>query len=290
MLTIRPPPFSSMFGSTRLMSASAPKKLTCISRWNISIEKSSVNIVELCAVDMIALLTNTSIRPRSASAASAAASTEAVSSRSITANDADPPMASISERVCSRLPGNGSPSENESTDAPLATVRPPITTWKPAFANSMQIALPMPRVPPVTNAVRCAIVIPLGRDVTLPNSVSTPDQMSTAEAASRWRALQTLHLDPPAFVDDWAVHLLPDDERDALRGDAGRAEFLSNTSGWAMSGVGVGCLLFAEDVVLAAVASGVDQYVILGAGFDTFAMRHPELAGTLTTFEVDHPE
>ena len=120
--------------------------------------------------------------------------------------------------------------------------------------------------------------------------MSSPDTMSTAEAASRWRALQTLHLDPPAFVDDWAVHLLPDDERDALRGDVGRAEFLSNTRGWAMSGVGVGCLLFAEDVVLSAVESGIDQYVILGAGFDTFAMRHPELAGRLTTFEVDHPD
>ena len=70
--------------------------------------------------------------------------------------------------------------------------------------------------------------------------MSSPDTMSTAEAASRWRALQTLHLDPPAFVDDWAVHLLPDDERDALRGEVGRAEFLSNTRGWAMSGVGVG--------------------------------------------------
>ena len=114
--------------------------------------------------------------------------------------------------------------------------------------------------------------------------------MSTAEAASRWRALQTLHLDPPAFVDDWAVHLLPDDERDALRGEAGRAEFLSNTRGWAMSGVGVGSLLFAEDVVLAAVESGIDQYVILGAGFDTFAMRHPELVGRLVMFEVDHPD
>jgi methyltransferase (TIGR00027 family) len=120
--------------------------------------------------------------------------------------------------------------------------------------------------------------------------MSSPDTMSTAEAASRWRALQTLHLDPPAFVDDWAVHLLPGGEREALRGDEGRAEFLSNTRGWAMSGVGVGSLLFAEDVVLAAVESGIDQYVILGAGFDTFAMRHPELAGRLAIFEVDHPD
>ena len=120
--------------------------------------------------------------------------------------------------------------------------------------------------------------------------MNSSENMSTAEAASRWRALQTLHLDPPAFVDDWAVLLLAPDERDALRGAAGRAELLSNTRGWAMSGVGVGCLLFAEDVVLAAIESGVDQYVILGAGFDTFAMRHSELNGRLTTFEVDHPD
>ena len=38
----------------------------------------------------------------------------------MTANDAEPPMASISARVCSRLPGSGSPSENESMDCPVA--------------------------------------------------------------------------------------------------------------------------------------------------------------------------
>jgi methyltransferase (TIGR00027 family) len=43
----------------------------------------------------------------------------------------------------------------------------------------------------------------------------------------------------------------------------------------------------AEDALAAAVARGVRQYVILGAGLDTFACRNPH-AG-LTVFEVDHP-
>ena len=32
-----------------------------------------------------------------------------------------------------------------------------------------------------------------------------------------------------------------------------------------------------------------DQYVILGAGLDSFAWRHPEAVGALGVFEVDHP-
>jgi methyltransferase (TIGR00027 family) len=44
---------------------------------------------------------------------------------------------------------------------------------------------------------------------------------------------------------------------------------------------------YAEDVLSAAVARGVRQYVILGAGLDTFAHRNPHPG--LRVFEVDHP-
>jgi methyltransferase (TIGR00027 family) len=46
---------------------------------------------------------------------------------------------------------------------------------------------------------------------------------------------------------------------------------------------------FAEDTLMDAVADGVEQYVLLGAGLDTFAYRQPEWAHGLTVIEVDHP-
>jgi methyltransferase (TIGR00027 family) len=45
---------------------------------------------------------------------------------------------------------------------------------------------------------------------------------------------------------------------------------------------------FAEDRLAAAVSRGVRQYVILGAGFDTFALRQPPWARELRILEVDH--
>lgn len=46
---------------------------------------------------------------------------------------------------------------------------------------------------------------------------------------------------------------------------------------------------FTEDLVDRAVARGVGQYVILGAGLDSFAYRRRELLDRLRVFEVDHP-
>jgi methyltransferase (TIGR00027 family) len=46
---------------------------------------------------------------------------------------------------------------------------------------------------------------------------------------------------------------------------------------------------FTEDCLEKAINEGLEQYVILGAGMDTFAQRRPELADRLQVFEVDHP-
>jgi methyltransferase (TIGR00027 family) len=46
---------------------------------------------------------------------------------------------------------------------------------------------------------------------------------------------------------------------------------------------------YAEDALKKTIKQGVKQYVILGAGLDTFAFRKPEMMKHLEVFEVDHP-
>lgn len=46
---------------------------------------------------------------------------------------------------------------------------------------------------------------------------------------------------------------------------------------------------YTEEALEAAVAQGARQYVILGAGLDTFAYRRPDLLSRLVVFEIDHP-
>jgi methyltransferase (TIGR00027 family) len=46
---------------------------------------------------------------------------------------------------------------------------------------------------------------------------------------------------------------------------------------------------YTEEALAAAVARGVRQYVILGAGMDSFALRQPAFAQGVDVIEVDHP-
>ena len=44
-----------------------------------------------------------------------------------------------------------------------------------------------------------------------------------------------------------------------------------------------------EDLLDAAIGNGVTQYVLVGAGFDTFALRRPDLRDQVQIFEIDYP-
>lgn len=47
---------------------------------------------------------------------------------------------------------------------------------------------------------------------------------------------------------------------------------------------------FVEDLLVGQQALGISQYVILGAGLDTFAQRRTDIASKLEVFEIDQPD
>jgi methyltransferase (TIGR00027 family) len=106
----------------------------------------------------------------------------------------------------------------------------------------------------------------------------------TAVRVALWRAMH-VQVDPPPHVleDEIGLQLAaPDDgwrHRPDMDPDA--------TSGYRAAIVARA--RFIEDLVSAQARRGVAQYVVLGAGLDTFAQRRPEIAARLRVFEVDQP-
>lgn len=111
---------------------------------------------------------------------------------------------------------------------------------------------------------------------------AAPDE--TALRVALWRALHT-QVDPPPHVLDDVIGLLlaaPNDDwhqrpdMDAKATSRARASIVARAR-------------FIEDLVIEQAGHGVGQYLILGAGLDTFVQRRPEIASRLRTFEVDQP-
>jgi methyltransferase (TIGR00027 family) len=107
---------------------------------------------------------------------------------------------------------------------------------------------------------------------------------STAERVALWRAMH-VQADPAPHVlaDEIGLRLAGPDDGWRDRGDMhpdGTRTFRASI---------VVRSRFTEDVVTEQAARGVAQYVLLGAGLDTFAQRRPDLAAGLTVFEVDRP-
>ena len=109
----------------------------------------------------------------------------------------------------------------------------------------------------------------------------------TAVATAYLRAAHQLLDAAPKILDDpIAVRLLGEDACQKIRESA---ESYQNSYTKALRSYVVLRSRFAEDRLADAVQRGVSQYVILGAGFDTFAFRQPVWAKSLKIFEIDHP-
>jgi len=106
----------------------------------------------------------------------------------------------------------------------------------------------------------------------------------TAVRVALWRALH-LEVDAPPHVleDKIGLRLVSPDEGWRQRPDMNpqftgpfRASIIARAR-------------FIEDLAAERAGYGVGQYVILGAGLDTFAQRRPKAASRLKVFEVDPP-
>src|SRR6188508_1419844 len=105
----------------------------------------------------------------------------------------------------------------------------------------------------------------------------------TAVRVALWRALH-VEVDPPPHVleDEVGLKLAAPEE-----GWRGRPDMSPFTRPFRASIVARA--RFIEDLVVEQASRGVGQYVILGAGLDSFAQRRPEIASRLKVFEVDQP-
>jgi methyltransferase (TIGR00027 family) len=107
---------------------------------------------------------------------------------------------------------------------------------------------------------------------------------STAVRVALWRAMHVqIDSTPHVLEDEIGLRLAAPDDGWRRRPDMDPQA----TSGY-RAGI-VARARFIEDLVTEQAGHGVVQYVILGAGLDTFAQRRPEIASHLRVFEVDQP-
>lgn len=104
----------------------------------------------------------------------------------------------------------------------------------------------------------------------------------TAERVALWRAMH-LSVDAPPYVLEDEVGLRIADPADGWRE---RPDMHPEGTSAFRAGV-VARARYVEDLLA---ERDVDQYVLLGAGLDTFAQRRPDLAARLRIFEVDQPD
>ncbi len=128
---------------------------------------------------------------------------------------------------------------------------------------------------------------------------------TTSLATSRMRAIHTRRDPQPILYDPWGDRLVPatllvasfsppgaqsnsastsENSEDAL--ETITDDFLRASPAYTNV---ITRSRYTEDALSEALARGVRQYVLIGAGFDSYALRRPAQAKDLQVFEVDHP-
>src|SRR5580693_940294 len=111
---------------------------------------------------------------------------------------------------------------------------------------------------------------------------SGPD--SSAVRVALWRALH-VQVDAPPHVLEDEVGLLLANPEDGWRQ---RPDMDPEATSGFRAAI-VARARFMEDLVTDHADAGIHQYVVLGAGLDTFAQRHPSVGSYLHVFEIDQP-
>lgn len=113
------------------------------------------------------------------------------------------------------------------------------------------------------------------------NSELNPVGRTAMGAAFQRAAHLVVDGEPKIFVDSLAQRLLGLSDDDVVRA---RVNFEVSTAAWVLRS------RYTEDRLADAAARGVSQYVILGAGLDTFAYRATGPLTAVRVFEVDTPD
>jgi methyltransferase (TIGR00027 family) len=109
---------------------------------------------------------------------------------------------------------------------------------------------------------------------------------ATAQRVAMRRAAHQI-LDSPRVLDDpIALPILGPEVAAQLESERGKSDSYAARS---LRAFMVARSRYAEDELARAIVRGASQYVILGAGLDTFAYRNSHSESVLRVFEVDHP-
>lgn len=128
------------------------------------------------------------------------------------------------------------------------------------------------------------------------------DKSMTARVCAFSRAYHSEHNEVTIFNDVMAKKMLSDEEYKTISENMARGILFFNKDfrgddkealRWVvdnqLSQTPLARAAFAEKSLKLATTYGAKQYLIFGAGYDTFAYRQPQWAANLQIFEIDHP-